>query len=368
MAFPILESTQIQVDANRLICDLSMTVSGDLGSMVRAVIGVQPDSELPIKPPAGPIRWASSLLELCCNVYGQPVGRAVPVGACLALLGIASSALDAVQDGHGDLLTAYTTKPRSDPESETESALLDGRERSLPLQCRIGNVAPTDAYALASNASTAVIGLAWQALLVHGPRYGIEDAMLLEIGQLLAERLVKICESQHRDLTLGRTPELNLEEYDQIIIGKTGQIDGTACEVGALLAGAPQHRAFWQALGTERAVAQQLYDDYRDFSDDLLNGRQIGHPVLYGLAVADGAQRDNILALLNEIRSDSPQRHEAVERLTTLLRDLGAEYYTLTCMALHRNRAIAALNELQLPVEAHGWLYRWIMGVAPLVG
>src|SRR5207248_2615565 len=83
------------------------------------------------------------------------------------------------------------------------------------------------------------------------------------IGQLIADRLVNICGAQHRDLTQGRTANISLEDYDQVVAGKTGQIDGTACEVGALLAGASRYRDLWRSLGAERAIAEQLDDNYR---------------------------------------------------------------------------------------------------------
>ena len=349
MAFHTLENKQTEIATSRLIRDLTTAVPGELGRMLRAIVGVASEAAsgaVHINPAAGPIRWSSSLLELCCRIYGSPVERAIPVGASLALLGIASSALDASQDGHEDLLVAYNA----------------GCEDSST-----GGGAYSNCVALTANASTAIIGLAWRALLEYGPHYGIEVPTLLEIGQLIADRLVSICGAQHRDLTQGRTADISLEDYDQIIAGKTGQIDGTACEVGALLAGASRYRDLWRSLGAERAIAEQLYDDYRDFSDDLLNGRQISHPVLYGLAVADSVQKETIQSLLEVARSGGPGARAAVEELTSLLRECGAEFYTLTAMILHRNRALAALDGLHLPPDARTQLQDWVMRVAPAV-
>lgn len=362
------ESTQLKAATNQLMRDLTTGVPGDLGRMVRAMVGANSDGDAILSPPAGPIRWASSLLELCCCVYKAPVERAVPVGACLALLSIASSALDAAQDGHQDLLSAYgaVLPPASDLDRGSVRSDTDGQEAPMPHD-GIQKPARTDSIALTANATTALIGLAWQALFAHGPRYGVEAPTLVQIGQVIGERLVDVCEAQHRDLTLGRTSRLSLEEYDEIIAGKTGQIVGTACEVGALLAGAAHHRELWRTLGVERAVAQQLYDDYKDFQDDLLHGSQVSHPVLYGLTVANSGQRETILTLLEQARSGAFGAQVAVQELTVLLQELGAEYYTLTCMVLHRNRALAALEGLRLPTEAHVWLHRWVMRVAPAI-
>ena len=410
------ESEEIEARARQLMRSLTIVVPGDLGRVVRAVVGVRERTETAgateatgavketryveeIRPPARPIGWVSSLLSLCCRMYGQPVERAVPVGACLELLGIASSALDAAQDGHHELMGLYVEgQPASDTTSEAENMAYLVEMPEVGQVAKIAEVTGTapkqclpvpDKHdgsrnaILVSNASFALVGLAWQALLEHGPRYGVQASTLVEIGQLIASRLVQICHAQHLDLTVGRGPAacLSLEEYERIIEGKTGEIDGTACEVAALLAGgdAAAHRRLWRTLGLERAVAQQLYDDYVDLAEDVSGGGQIGHPVLYGLAVADNAEREAILTLLERARAngkdvrteeaeeaDSNSGQAALRELLTILRGLGAEYYTLTCMVVHRNRALAALEALQLPVDAHERLYRWVLQVAPM--
>ena len=285
------------------------------------------------------------------------------MGACLELLGITSSSLDAAQDGHHDLLGAYDP-PHVHPTRQMRPLPTSATEADLYSEQQIGQ----RSAALVSNASVAVISLAWRVLLEYGPRYGIENSTVLEIGQLIAERVVRACEAQHLDLTVGRAPFLSLEEYEQIVEGKTGQIDGTVCEVGAVLAQASHHRTLWRTLGSERAIALQLYDDYRDFADDILNEHQVGHPVLYGLTVADLSQKETILALLKQARSNGAGASKALHDLSTLLRELGAEYYTLTCMVRHRNKALAALEAMQLPSEAHESLYKWVLRAAPQLG
>jgi geranylgeranyl pyrophosphate synthase len=188
----------------------------------------------------------------------------------------------------------------------------------------------------------------------------------MEIGSLLARRLVDVCQGQHLDLTIGRAQHLTLEEYDQILANKTGEINGTICEAGAILAGASDQRPLWRTLGVERAIVQQLYDDYTDLAEDILNGNQVSHFILYGLAVAGEAQRKTIIALLEHARSGAEDAPLSVQELIGLLRELGAEYYTLTRMVLHRNRALAALDALQLPEHTRGWLYEWVVRVSPL--
>lgn len=385
----MMEAPNVAAASHRLMAALATAVPGSLGQMVRAIVGVDvqlaPDAHLApahesyrdqetegvIKPPARAIGWASNLLALCCQAYGQPVERAVPVGACLELLGIASVALDAAQDAHHGLLSAYAGEPYSDSvasQAGTGAGTLAYPETGgMESEALVGLAKNWDRRAaLVSNASVALIGLFWQALLEHGPRYGVEPTTLLDIGRLIADRLVRMCHAQHLDLSSGCEPLPSLEEYDRMIEGKTGEIDGLACEAGAVLAGAAAQRTLWHTLGLERAVAQQLYDDYVDLAEDLTGGGQVTHPVLYGLSVADHTQRETILKLLEVARSGQQDATQAVQELSAVLRELGAEYYTLTCMVVRRKRALAALEALSLPPDVHDQLHRWVMSADPL--
>lgn len=371
------DSLKVQEEAHRLMASLAERVPGELGRIVKAIVGVDDggtDAGGHMKPPAGPIGWASDLISLCCQTYGVPIEKSIPVGACFELLGIASAALDAAQDNHHDLLSIYGVAPSFVSISETESKALKsakpfGAIGGTSTRCHdAGSADWSKSTALVTNAGVTLIALFWQALLEHGPRYGVESPVLLEIGQLIAVRLVEICHGQHLDLTARFTPDITLETYDRLLEGKTGAIDGLACEAGAVLAGAVADRLLWRTLGMERAVAQQLYDDYVDLAEDLIDAGKIGHPVLYGLAVGDPDQKSAILDLIERARSGMPAASDGMQELSNLLQDLGAEYYTLTCMTVHRNRALAALEALQLPSEAREVLQGWVLSADPLSG
>jgi len=260
------------------------------------------------------------------------------------LLGIVSSALDAVQDGHDDLIDTY------DQASVPGSTAGENRELRV---------------ALVSNVGVTVIGLAWRALLEHGPEYGVPASVVAEIGQLIARRWIAVCHAQHLDLTVGRSPEITLDVYDQIVAGKAGEIGGTACEAAAILAGVPAQRDLWRTLGKERTIAQQLCDDHIDLEEDLATGQQVSHPVLYGLSVPDLEQRQAVLKLLGRAGGKDDAAAAARKELIHLLEDLGAGYYTLACLGLHRRRALEALDGLALPFPINAWLEQWVLHTAP---
>jgi geranylgeranyl pyrophosphate synthase len=294
--------------------------------------------------PVGPLPWTTQVLTICCAAYEQPVEQVVPVAACLQLLGLVSCVLDAVQD--------------NDPRLRRYLKDRDNDNRS-----------PQDPHALAAlvtNSGMAFIGLAWQALLEHGPRYGLTAGKIVEVGQLLAAQWTRICAAQHCDLTLGRSSSIGLDGYMEIVSGKAGAIGGTICEAGAILAGRTgAERDLWYTIGRERTIAQQLSDDCRDLDQDLANGQQISQPVLYGFHVVDSGTLTNLQDLLMQARGASTAAATARQTLINALEEAGAVHYALLCQLLHEAQALSALDQLALPDPWQSQLARWIRSGNP---
>jgi geranylgeranyl pyrophosphate synthase len=293
-----------------------------------------------------PLAWAPRMLALCCDAYDQPIRMAIPVGASLQLLGIVSSVLDAVQDGHWTVLNTYSAAPAGTSCTASVKA------------------------AIITNVGMSFTGRAWQALLGHGPQYGIVPATLVRIGQVIVDSWATICAAQHADLTVGRTP-IPLAEYDRIVAGKAGAIGGVVGEAGAVLAGAPEQWHLWRTLGAARTIAHQLIDDYKDLAADLVAGQQLSHPILYGLEAADPHQRQALLALIARARAteeSSMARQDALDEIITILSDLGAKPYAESCILEQLQEARAALAGLALPAPIHQEIEEWVASVLPRNG
>jgi geranylgeranyl pyrophosphate synthase len=266
---------------------------------------------------------------------------AMPVGVCFELLGTVSVVLDAAEDAHDDILQAYGAIGSDEPKAPQDKR---------------------QAMAVVINAGVALIGLAWQALLAYGPQYDVLPTKLLAIGALLTKRWTTICHAQHRDLTVGRSPDLTLDEYEQIVAGKAGDIGGVTLEAGAILAGAERQRPLWRTLGIERTIMQQLADDAKDLDQDLAGAQQLSQAVRYGLAVADPAQKQMLLDLVRLSHGSTDQ--QARRHLVQVLEELGAAHYVLVSLAIHRQRALDALHELALPEATRTWFQHWIAAAA----
>ncbi len=334
--------TSLTEEAERLRYSLVAGMPDDLGRMVRRMVGIGSTGQdnLPGSQPANPIAWVVPALTQCCQAYGQPAQMAVPVGVCFELLGIVSAVLDTAEDAHQGQLQAYC-------------ADVPHREGSLDKRLKM---------ALVMNAGVALTGLAWQALLVYGPQYGLPPPKILAISELLTCRWATICDAQHRDLTVGRALDLSLDAYEQIVAEKAGEIGGTACEAGAILAEVEAYRPLWRTLGMERTIVQQLADDAKDLDQDLAEGQQLGQAVRYGLAVAEPPQKQRLLELLGYAQGAAAL--EARRQLVQALEELGAVQYVLVSLAIHRQRALDALQTLALPETTQTWFQRWIVAAA----
>lgn len=107
----------------------------------------------------------------------------------------------------------------------------------------------------ALNGGLALSCFARLALHVNG------DGSPPEVHRVLEWAVIDLCRGQYMDLHF-QTLTPSLEEYLEMVRLKTGVLLGTACEVGALVAGADGKRAEARRFGESLGVAFQMWDDY----------------------------------------------------------------------------------------------------------
>ena len=185
---------------------------------------------------------------------------------------------------------------------------------------------------------------------------GVPPRTVLEVHQLLEETAVDLCRGQYLDLDFrDRIP--SLEEYREMVRLKTGVLLGTACQVGALVAGHCQEvQEKARVLGETLGVAFQFRDDYLGVwgeasrlgkVPDDLEERKRGLPLVLGLETArSGSETPCMEGLLVEHPGDA----QATADLYTLLVELGVRD---RADALIRDAAEAArLALIKLPMPA----------------
>jgi geranylgeranyl diphosphate synthase type I len=103
-------------------------------------------------------------------------------------------------------------------------------------------------------------------LALHGIlERGVSPGTFLEVQRLLEHTVIDLCRGQYLDIHFQRETSPgsvpSIDDYMKMVRLKTGVLLGAACQVGALIAGAPEKRVAAQGFGEAVGVAFQLRDD-----------------------------------------------------------------------------------------------------------
>jgi geranylgeranyl diphosphate synthase type I len=112
----------------------------------------------------------------------------------------------------------------------------------------------------------------------------------------LSRCVVRLCEGQYGDLGFERREDVTLPECLDMVAGKTSALLECSCALGALLAGAGDHRVdLLRAFGRDLGVAFQLVDDLLGiWGDAAVTGKPVG---------ADLARRKKTLPVVAALAS-----------------------------------------------------------------
>lgn len=147
--------------------------------------------------------------------------------------------------------------------------------------------------AQAINAGDAMFSLAHQALL--DLELTLTPEVTLRACRVFQETSLHLTRGQHLDLDFEDRKEVTLDEYWQMVRGKTAALLGSAMSLGAICAQASQERQrAFQEFGLHLGLAFQAQDDIlgiwgktqvlgKSTESDLLSGKKT-LPILYGLS------------------------------------------------------------------------------------
>lgn len=118
--------------------------------------------------------------------------------------------------------------------------------------------------------------LAGDALLAMGNKQ-MAEFQNTALMNIISDALLKTANGEIEEINLtGKIPD-NAEEYLAVIEGKTAWIIRSACEVGAVMAGAaPKDVAAARDFGLNLGMAFQIVDDALDFSPEEIIGKPSG--------------------------------------------------------------------------------------------
>lgn len=172
---------------------------------------------------------------------------------------------------------------------------------------------------------------------------------------LLDEACIALTRGQHLDMRFERRDSVTVDEYIQMVGGKTAALIATAAELGALAAGADSERqAHYHAFGRELGLAFQIRDDLLGiWGDAAVTGKSVKTdietrkktlPVVYAL------QHSEELA---DAYAPVEAGGATTAAIVKLLEACDARGFAETQERVHAEKALAALAAAG-PVGAEG--------------
>lgn len=205
--------------------------------------------------------------------------------------------------------------------------------------------------------------LSGDAMLTLATQYmcSVPAKHLPQVMELFNRTAMEIYEGQQWDMDFENRHDVKQDEYVEMIRLKTSVLLGCACQLGAIMADAPEQQA--QALydmGMNLGLAFQLQDDALDvWGDESSFGKAIGGDIACNkktFLLINAMQRatgDDQLELCRWLNDPEAIRSEKVKAVTALYERLGLRQLSDQAIAQYNARAIDALQRANLPEEAH---------------
>jgi len=256
--------------------------------------------------------WPDFVLLCCAAASGGAWQMAVSAAAAAEFFALALDLLDEIED-----------------------------DDSSPLRERHG-------AAVTLNCSTALLGLAFQAL---GPTEPARSADTSSSGAngaaVLAQAMVTATGGQHLDLTSDHGPALDQAGLQNIMARKSGALVGGCCALGATVGGAAASTvALYSAFGRHVGIAAQLDNDMHDLWEAVTHGAEAAKSDL-----RRGKQSAPLAFLRDTMNARGEQDEPALERE---LWETGALPYAWAVVQVHRAEALSLLERIAQTAPAPG--------------
>jgi geranylgeranyl diphosphate synthase type I len=192
---------------------------------------------------------------------------------------------------------------------------------------------------------------------------GVPPARVLEAIRAFDAACVALTEGQYLDLSFEARVDVTQSEYLHMIQAKTAMLIRVACQLGALIAGAPRDIiAHYVRFGEHLGMAFQIQDDWLGvWGEEAVTGKPVGddirerkknYPVVYALEQLAAA---GDMRLADVYRRDSMD-DATVRQVLDILRQVGAKARTLEIAREYYEKALAALTAIDSPNQAQSWL------------
>jgi len=145
---------------------------------------------------------------------------------------------------------------------------------------------------LALNAGDSLYSLSFLAM--HRLAKSNNAKTLIQALEIFTQSCLSLTKGQHLDISFEDKNSVTIEQYLEMIVGKTATLLSSSAHLGSLIAGAdPEIQKTYQQLGLNLGLAFQIYDDLlgiwgdpnktgKSAASDLIS-RKKTLPILYGL-------------------------------------------------------------------------------------
>jgi geranylgeranyl diphosphate synthase type II len=184
-----------------------------------------------------------------------------------------------------------------------------------------------------------------------------DSAKLPAALALFSRSAMEVCEGQQLDMEFEERDQVTILEYLEMIRLKTSILIACSLKTGALLVGGDEK--FCQLLydfGIQIGIAFQLQDDWLDvFGHEDTFGKKIGGDIcenkktfllLKALEMSDEKDRSTLKSWLKKSEFEAQKKIDAVREIYT---NSGAAEATKALMKEYHDKAIEALNQIELP-------------------
>ena len=274
-------------------------------------------------PEDSPFRWAL-LPSLCFQAAGGGNMQATNLCAAWFLYYLAAHIMDSIED----------------------------QDEAEPWWAELGSAAALNvATGLFFCASRSLFQLITQNAHVPAANYTVD---------LVHLRMMQMCSGQHSDLT---TQSPSLQQYWEMVEGKSGRFFALACEAGACLASANMDlRTCFQQMGSHLGLLLQVLDDleeYRDFHPDnnRLKWEKIRRSLPY--IYTQDVLPEPLRIKLDEAILSAPLDKSAANQAIDLIEQSGSALYLKTELERHRCQALSYLQQIPLETPAKKYLGTW---------
>lgn len=185
-----------------------------------------------------------------------------------------------------------------------------------------------------------------------------ESHHIHELLTLFTKTALEVCEGQQMDMNFETQDHVSVEDYIQMITGKTAVLLGCSLQMGAICAGADREsQNHLYEFGKHVGIAFQLLDDMLDVyaKDAAKFGKQIGGDIisnkktflfLKAFELSDEQMKGELKLWMTDASSS-----RKVEAITKIYDQLRIKDLVLTEADLHTKNALEHLEQLKVNTE-----------------